>query len=56
MDDRLKEKRSFVADEAERNAADLRAGIARLKESFRDYRSRRRRDDGDDHDGQDGHP
>ena len=54
MDKRPKEARSFVADEAERAAADLRAGIERLKTSFRDYRARVERhqtDDGDEHDG-----
>lgn len=55
MDRRPKEARSFVAEEAERAAADLRAGIERLKTSFRDYRARVERDQADDEDGRDGH-
>lgn len=55
MDKRPEEARSFVADEAERAAADLRAGIERLKSSFRDYRARVERDHADDDDGHDGH-
>lgn len=54
MDDRLKEERSFHPDAAERNAAELRAGIARIKESVRDYRIRRRREaDGEGREGRD---
>ncbi len=55
MGERPKEERSFAADEDEKAAAELRAGIERLKSSLRNYRPRvdRKRDD---ENGRDGHP